>query len=65
MYLRRELSIQDKRNIKSAARVGKFAELNIDRILTVNRYDYEAYIDKEDEEVDPDYGGEDDEEDEA
>lgn len=63
LYLRRKLSVQDKRNIKSAARVGRFAQLGVDRILQVNKEDYEAYIDDEDAAVDPDYGGNDSDED--
>lgn len=43
----------------------KFAQLHIDKVLSVNKEDYEAYVDDEDNNaVDPDYGNdEDDEED--
>jgi hypothetical protein len=63
LYLRRRLGIQDQRNVKSSSREHRFAKLTIDRILTVNKDDYEGYIDDQDEAVDPDYGGDEDAED--
>jgi hypothetical protein len=63
LYLRRQLGIYDKRTVKSAIRVQKFAILTTDMLL-VYPTDYEDLLDAADEQADPDYGGEDDVEDE-
>lgn len=48
LYLRRVLGIRDKRNVKSAARVQKFAMLNTD-VLLVYYENYEDLLDVADE----------------
>ena len=59
LHLSRVLGIRDKRNVKSAARVQKFAILAIDMLL-VYPDNYQDLLDAADEQADPDYGAEDD-----
>ena len=59
LHLRRVLGIGDKRNIKSAARVQKFAIFITDMLL-VYPENFEDLLDAADEQADPDYGAEDD-----
>jgi hypothetical protein len=63
LNLRRKLGIEDKRNAKSAVRVQKFAVLTTDMLLEYPE-NYQDLLDAADEEADPDYGAEDDVEDE-
>lgn len=63
LYLRRHLGISDKRNVKSAERVQKFAILTADMLLAYPD-NYDNLLDAADEQADPDYGEEDDEEEE-
>ena len=63
LYLRRHLGISDERNVKSAVRFEKFAILTTDMLL-VYPVNYDDLLDAADEQADPDYGAEDDVEEE-